>query len=66
MPICRNRFVETDTENVDTILLSLSSFRQFFVSDRKGSWFSVYFYPCPALGNFLSVTEKVHDFRYRK
>ena len=27
----------TNTENVDTILLFLSSYRQFFVSDPKGS-----------------------------
>ena len=28
-------------------------------------WDTRYFYSCPALGNFLSVAQKVHDFRYR-
>ena len=27
---------------------------------------ALYFYSCPALGNSLSVAQKVHDFRYRK
>ena len=25
----------------------------------------IYFYSCPAIGNSLSVTQNVHDFRYR-
>ena len=33
-----------------------------FVDYKSG----IYFYSCPALGNSLSVPQKVHDFRYRK
>ena len=27
---------------------------------------TLYFYSCLVMGNSLSVTQKVHDFRYRK
>ena len=47
---------------------SLTKIEAFYINDLLNGINRrfVDLYSCPAIGNYMSVTQKVHDVRYRK
>ena len=63
--MCKYKHLLTKIETSDIAALLNGTNCQFVRPQTRKLW-TPYFYSCPSMGNSLSVTQKVHDFRDEK